>query len=268
MEIQDLGELQGDVLLCGGPYSNLHATQAFQQLCEEQGIPSSNVICTGDLAAYCAFPKETIDLVRSAGWPIVAGNCEKQLAAGALDCGCGFEGGTECDLLSAGWYAHASKEVTPEQCDWMGGLPDLAIFTHASRHFAVIHGGFTNISRFIWSVSDDAVFAEEIAAIEHQVGTIDGVVSGHSGLAFTKTIKGKLWINAGALGMPANSGQTTTQYVRLSAKDLSIENLTYDVHAAQTSMQRVGLVQGYHKALQTGYWPSEDVLPASLKRKT
>lgn len=32
--------------------------------------------------------------------PLIAGSCEENLAAGALDCGCGFEEGTACDLLS------------------------------------------------------------------------------------------------------------------------------------------------------------------------
>jgi len=31
------------------------------------------------------------------------------------------------------------------------------------------------------------------------------------------------------------------------------------------AMRRAGLVQGYDTALSTGYWPSEDVLPADLR---
>ncbi len=32
------------------------------------------------------------------------------------------------------------------------------------------------------------------------------------------------------------------------------------------AMERAGLTQGYHSALRSGYWPSEDVLPPELRR--
>lgn len=266
MKIQDLGDLDGQILLCGGPYSNLHAARAFLERQQDLGIPASHVICTGDIAAYCADPFDTIDLVQRSGWAVVAGNCEKQLAAGAQDCGCGFEDGTACDLLSGSWFAHATQQVSAAQRGWMDDLPDLIIFTHAARRFAVIHGGASEISRFIWSVSDDVVFKEEIEMIEHHIGAVDAVIAGHSGIAFSKQVDGIEWINAGALGMPAHSGQPTTQFARLDQGDLHFETLTYDVGGATKAMQAQGLVQGYDKALQSGYWPSEDVLPEALKR--
>ena len=55
--------------------------------------------------------------------PLIAGNCEENLAAGALDCGCGFAEGTACDLLSRAWYAHADRQVTKAHRAWMAGLP-------------------------------------------------------------------------------------------------------------------------------------------------
>ena len=108
MQIHDLGELRGPVLAFGGPYSNLAATRALRRRAARMGLPAGNVLCTGDVVAYCAEAAETASEIRDWGVKVVAGNCEKQLAAGALDCGCGFEDGTACDLLSAGWYAHAN----------------------------------------------------------------------------------------------------------------------------------------------------------------
>ena len=106
MRVRDLGEMEGEVLLFGGPYSNLHALQALQDRAGAQGLPPERAICTGDVAAYCADPGPSVSLLRDWGAAVVAGNCERQIAAGAGDCGCGFEAGTACDLLSRGWYAH------------------------------------------------------------------------------------------------------------------------------------------------------------------
>ena len=47
------------ILVFGGPYSNLRATQAMRARAEELGIPPSSTICTGDVVAYCAEPEET-----------------------------------------------------------------------------------------------------------------------------------------------------------------------------------------------------------------
>ncbi|TCL09242.1 calcineurin-like phosphoesterase family protein [Shimia isoporae] len=265
MKIRDLGVLDGDVLLFGGPYSNLQAIEAVLIEAAARGIPASHIICTGDIVAYCGQPAETVDLVRESGVVVVAGNCEKQLAANALDCGCGFDEGSACDLLSAGWFAHADRHVDQGARIWMGGLPDLVMFSHDDRRVAVIHGGITDIARFIWSVSEEAVFVEELSAIADLIGDVDVVVAGHSGIAFQRRVKHVTWVNAGVIGMPPHDGGRDTAFALLSKAGVEIKPLRYDVQTAVGAMQRAGLTQGYERALRTGRWPSEDVLPDQLR---
>lgn len=74
------------------------------QLGNRKKIADDHRIMTRDAVAYCAHPNETIDLIRKSGAAMVAGNCEKQLAIDAQECGCGFEEGSLCNLLSVGWY--------------------------------------------------------------------------------------------------------------------------------------------------------------------
>ncbi len=202
----DLGVLDGPVLIFGGPYSNLQATEAVLDQAIQRGIAPSNVICTGDIVAYCGQPVETIAAIRSHGCAVVAGNCEKQLAVYQDNCGCGFEAGTTCDLLSAGWYAHASATVGAEDRRWMGALPDMITFTHQGMQSAVIHGGVQDISRFIWPSYPDAVFQEEIFEIQVTVPQISCIFAGHSGLSFQRKIGNVRWVNAGVVGMPPHDG--------------------------------------------------------------
>lgn len=253
------------MLLFGGPYSNLQATEAVLSDAAARGIAADHVICTGDVVAYCGKPAETVALVRDSGITVVAGNCEKQLAAGAMDCGCGFEEGTACDVLSAGWYAHADRAVGEGDRAWMGALPDVVLFAHHGRRIAVIHGGVTDIARFIWSVSDRAVFAEEVAALEALVGPVDVVIAGHSGIAFEREAAGVLWVNAGVIGMPPHDGAQDTSFAVLSERGVELLRISYDAEAAFADMQEAGLRQGYDQALLSGRWPSEDVLPDQLR---
>ena len=89
----------GPLLVFGGPYSNLEATEAILAEARRRAVPPSNIVCTGDLAAYCADPQAVIDLVRNARILVVMGNCEESLAAGAADCGCGFAEDSACAAL-------------------------------------------------------------------------------------------------------------------------------------------------------------------------
>ncbi len=266
MRLQDLGQLNDPVLLFGGPYSNLQATCALIRQAHMRGVAPSHMICTGDLVAYCGQPVETVAKIRQLGCPVVAGNCEVQLAEGRQDCGCGFQAGTACDLLSAGWFAHADKSVDAPTRAWMASLPDLITFTHNGQRCAVIHGGAKENSRFIWETSFDAIFEEEIMQIQALVGKVDRVIAGHSGIAFQRVIGGISWVNAGVIGMPPNDGRPETRYMMLQNGQVELCNLSYDHTAAQAAMQAAGLTQGYDAALGSGYWPSEDVLPPDLRR--
>ena len=268
MRIEDLGALDGDVLLYGGPYSNLQATTALLDLADRAGIPPQRRICSGDVVAYAADPVATLDAVIARGGAVVAGNVERQLADGADDCGCGFDDGSACDLLSRGWYPQAAAAVAarPDLRDWCGQRPDAVVFHHGGRRWAAIHGGLTDIARFLWPVSPDAAFAEEIAAVEAAAGPVDAVVAGHSGLPFLRDIGRHLWLNAGAVGLPPNDGAPETRFAVLTAAGPVIRRLAYDHSAARTAMERAGLTQGYHAALTSGHWPSEDVLPPALRR--
>ncbi len=264
MRIDNIGVLDGAVLLFGGVHSNLHALHALMQRAHDLGIPSDRMVCTGDVVAYCAQPAECVEMIRRSGIHVVAGNCERQLAKGAMTCGCGFDAGSTCDRLSAGWYAHADAHIGASDRRWMAGLPDMIRFHHAGRDIAVIHGGATNISRFIWPVSPDLAFSEEVSEIERHCGPIDAVVAGHCGLAFIRSGAPE-WINPGAIGLPPNDGATATRYAVLTEQGPRIERLGYDAQGAARQMQAAGLVQGYDRTLVSGRWPSEDVLPLQLR---
>ncbi len=257
----------GPVLCFGGAYSNLQATRALLAEARRLGVPPGRMVCTGDAVAYCAAPAETLDLLMGEGIPTVMGNCEESLAAGAVDCGCGFAEGTECDLLSRGWFAHASRSVSGRHRAWMGALPRRLVLQIAGRRLAVVHGGARSINRFVFASEPASELAAEIAATG-----CDGVVAGHCGLPFTRTVGGALWHNPGAVGMPANDGTPRTWFSLLVPRDgrLEVEHraLRYGHDRAAAAMRAAGLAEGYASALGSGVWPSWDVLPDAERSET
>ena len=263
----DLGPLDGRVLVGGGAYGNLQALEAFDRLAGGLGIPPGNVIHNGDIAAYCADADACSDLARTRGWASIKGNVEAQLAAGAQDCACGFAAGGVCDTLAARWYAHIDRTLQPRNRAWMANLPDHLRFTLAGKAFTVVHGSPLKTNRFMFASLAMDDFSAELDAAGG-----DAVIAGHSGIPFTRLIGRRAWTNPGAIGMPANDGTRRVWALLLEPRDGGIRfshlAFNYDCRAAAARMRACHLPEGYADALETGLWPSLDILPATERKRT
>lgn len=247
------------MLVFGGPYSNRRALDAMRRTADALSIPATRVICTGDVVAYAAEPEETTQAIRDWGCHVIAGNCEEQLAAGAADCGCGFEEGTACDLLAKGWYPFANQRVSAESRAWMASLPPAMRFRWQGLDCLVVHGGVETVNQFIFASQTSVIDAELDKA------AADLVIAGHAGIPFVAKRRSGTWFNAGVIGMPANDGTPDGWYGLLTPNSagvaISLHRLAYDTRAAAASMRRLAYADGYAKSLVTGVWPSFDVLP-------
>jgi predicted phosphodiesterase len=284
-EMTNLGDIStaSRLLVFGGCYSNLAATQAMQAVARELDIGPQQIICTGDLIAYCAEPVEVIELIQDWGIHVLMGNCEESLGFEQLDCGCGFEQSSACSTLSIAWYQYASQRVTPEHRSWMKSLPRLIEFQFQSTRFSVVHGSVTSINQFIFPSTDAEMKRDQISQAQIDRDDTDVVIGGHSGIPFGQsfvdealisdtsknaTSKSKAWLNSGVIGMPANDGTADGWYMLIESGNLtgnsgcrvSWHRLTYDAKASQATTRKAGMVE-YAEALTTGLWPSMDILP-------
>lgn len=253
------------LLVFGGPYSNLQATQAMRAEAGRRGIRPSDVICTGDVVAYCANPNETIAELRDWGCRTIKGNCEEQLAAGAEDCGCGFGDGSACDLLSQRWYSYCDRVLDDDNRAWMAALPATLRFEFGGNRIRVIHGGVSETSKFIFASTP-----ADVKAAELQAADADVLIAGHCGVPFVERLGDRVWFNPGVIGMPANDGTSDVWYGVIEMADadgkagalsFSLHRLAYDAPAAAAALETAGFAPPYAEALRTGLWPSLDVLP-------
>lgn len=257
---RDLGLLNGPVLLFGGPYSNLAATEAMQAKAKRLQIPPERIICTGDIIAYCAEPVETLELIRRWGIHVVQGNCEQSLGAGAPDCGCGFDADSSCSLLSIEWYRYASQRISAEQQRWMAQLPGQLDFQLGSLQFSVVHGSPDSINDFIFPGTAQSLKQARLSAT-----AADAVVGGHCGIPFGERLERGYWLNAGVIGMPANDGTRDGWYLLLEPDSDGVmahwHRLPYQAQTSRQRMQQADLCDAYAQALTSGRWPSTDILP-------
>jgi len=254
-------------LVFGGAYGNLQATRAVFDYAQAHGFKPEQVIFTGDMVAYCGNPQETSDLIRNSGCHVVMGNCEESLGLGRDDCGCGFEDNTQCSILSAQWFSFCQEALNERTKEWMGTLPKEIIVKTGSFSLLCTHGTPETINEF--------VFPSDIANYRYKVPGaigIDGYLVGHSGIPFLAEDDGRLWINSGAAGMPANDGSTVIWFVTLEADGDKLEaqthSLEYEHEDAAEAMMNAGLNNGYRGCLTNGIWPSHDVLPDHERSQT
>ena len=262
----DLGQFDAPALIFGGTFSNLEATQAVLAEAARRGIPAGRLICTGDIVATCADPQATIDCLRDAGLYVVRGNCEESIGFDRDDCGCGFDEGSTCDLLSAQWFRYARTHVDQASKSWLATRPGRIDFKMAGRSFAVIHGAVSAINKFVFPSASDDELAKEL-----DLAATDAVVGGHSGSPFARLVGPRLWLNAGVVGMPANDGTPRVWYAVIAPSgdgiEVEISPLDYDHRMAVRKMRDRGLAGGYADSLESGLAPSEDYMPAAERSR-
>jgi predicted phosphodiesterase len=166
-----------------------------------------------------------------------------------------------------GIAAAISRQVGADDRRWMAGLPRLIRFTLAGRRIAAIHGAVSKINGWVFASTPAAEKLAEMA-----LAGADGVVAGHCGLPFADFPGGRLWCNAGTVGMPANDGTPRVWYALLTSADRSIavelRPLIYDHALTAQKMRNVGLAEAYARALETGLWPPVDILPPAEQAAT
>lgn len=258
--ILHIGTLEGPLLIFGGVYSNYQALERLMKIAETKGIPSSNIICTGDIVAYCAEPEACLQAIRDWGIHCISGNVELQLVNDEDDCGCNFEESTRCDLFSKNWYPFAKSKVSEASIQWLETLPQFLQFSYAGKECFVLHGAYQNTSEFIFKSSPWAVKSTQF----QQLG-VDVILAGHCGIPFYDNRQDKYWLNAGVIGMPANDGSTEVWYLELSDQqgffDFDFNHFDYDHLQTAQLMENNNLPKAYAHTLRTGIWDNCDILP-------
>lgn len=253
-------------MVFGGPYSNLQALEAVKTICDGNNVAPSNVICTGDIVAYCAQPAECIDFIRQWNIQVIAGNVELQLAEDSDTCGCNFNKGSVCDALSNKWYTFAKRNITAQQIQWLSRLPHFLRFSCMGYTFSVVHGAYTQTAKFIYRST-----AWRSKFVEFAQTQSDIILAGHCGIPFIEINNNKVWANAGVIGMPPNDGTTLGWYLTITpnAHQLVIETKSfhYDHLKAATLIENKQLAVEYARSLRSGIWPSHDILPETEREQ-
>jgi hypothetical protein len=131
------------------------------------------------------------------------------------------------------------------------------------------HGSPRRVNEFLWETTTPDGF---VARMLDQHGA-DVLLVTHSGLPWQRRLgDGRLVVNVGAIGRPANDGRTDVWYAVITerADQVSAELVTvaYDHERLAAEMRAEGLPAEFIATIETGWWTTcLEILPAKERAR-
>lgn len=246
----------------GGVYSNSRALAAAARDARAWGADARYAL--GDFGAFGPHPDRVFPILHDERIEAIQGNYEEALAEGAEDCRCGYTDPRD-NHFAAISYAYTAAKTSPEWKRWMATLPKTRRLDVGGRSVLLVHGSPRRINEFLWESTSPVAFLEKMLA-DHAA---DVLVCTHTGLPWRRRLpSGRLVVNCGALGRPANDGRTEVWYARLAfggggGVEVELVPVAYDHEAMARDMREERLPEEFVETIRTGWWTTcLEILPA------
>jgi diadenosine tetraphosphatase ApaH/serine/threonine PP2A family protein phosphatase len=248
-------------VLFGGVYNNHLALEA---LLAEAPCRAPAIFCLGDVGAFGPHPDRSVELLRDAGVPIVQGNYDRSVGLRRGDCACGYTDPRD-NRYAALSYAYTFRNTSERNKDFLAGLPsEIRRTGPRGERVLLCHGSPRKQNGFLWeSLSPDPF----LARLLDDAGC-DVLAVTHTGIPWKRRLPGgRLVVNVGAIGRPANDGRTHVWYAVLDlsgeAPDASFYPLCYDHERLAAEMRAEKIAEPFAETVETGWWTTcLEILPS------
>lgn len=261
------------VAIFGGVYSNHLALRAAIDDARARGAQA--MYCLGDIGAFGPNPDKTFPLLLDAGVRVMQGNYDHSIGNDLPDCQCGYTDPADNHYARLS-YQYTYRKTSGRWRPWLKGLPTQLRFeisagsdphpdTRKALRVLCCHGSPRKTNEFLWESTTPTHllerFCDDFAA--------DVIVATHTGLPWTRRLSnGRLFVNCGVLGRPANDGTTSVSYAMLDARRLPGDaaqhvRVEYDHERLAAEMRDEHLPEPFVETILTGWWTTcLEILPA------
>jgi diadenosine tetraphosphatase ApaH/serine/threonine PP2A family protein phosphatase len=251
--------------LFGSVYSNARSLEAA--IADARKWGANGLYALGDFGAFGPHPDRIFPILLDAGVESIQGNYEESLSTDASDCHCGYTDPRDNHFARIS-YDYTAEKTSPEWKRWMATLPKTQRLEIGGRRILLVHGSPRRINEFLWESTSPVSFLEKLLG-DHAA---DVLVCTHTGLQWRRRLpSGRLVVNCGALGRPANDGRTNVWYARLEiGRDVNAElvPVVYDFEAMAREMEQERLPGEFVETIRTGWWTCcLEILPAKERSR-
>lgn len=251
--IGEVGEIVATYAVFGGVYNNHLALAATLEDARARG--ASEIYCLGDMGGFGPNPDAVFPYLREApDLFVMQGNYDHSIGNRLDDCACGYTDPRDNHFAQISYDYTAANTSEPNK-DWLRDLPTEFRRTWGGRRVLHAHGSPRKVNEFMWeSMCPDGFLGWMLDAHDADVLFVT-----HTGVPWVRALgDGRLVVNVGAIGRPANNGLTTVDYalVRVFEAGLEVELLpvAYDHERLAAEMRAEGLPEEFVETILTGYW--------------
>ena len=254
------------VAAVGGIYSNYLALEVC--LADARAAGAEAIVCLGDLGAFGPHPDRVFPLLKAGDVRVIRGNYDDSIARGLDDCQCGYTDPRD-NYFARLSYRYTFQKTAPANRAWMGLLPHELRFQLGELTVLACHGSPRQMNEFLWESTTPTHFLEKLSD-DHDADVILGT---HTGIHWERRLRdGGAYVNAGALGRPANDGRTDVWYALMEARgrdlDISFRPVTYDHQRLAGEMSAEGLPEEFVETVLTGWWTTcLEILPGKERAR-
>lgn len=249
----------------GGVYSNARALSSALHDARSRGVDA--VYALGDFGGFGPHPDRVFPLLVDGRVECIQGNYEESLSSGADDCRCGYTDPRDTHFAALS-YGYTAENTSPGWKRWMGELPKTQRLDVGGRTVLLVHGSPRKVNEFLWESTSPVAFLEKLL----RDADADVLVCTHTGLHWQRRLpSGRLVVNAGVLGRPANDGRTNVWYALARFDgDVRVEfvPIEYDWQRLAREMESERLPAEFVETVRTGWWTTcLEILPAKERAK-
>jgi hypothetical protein len=241
----------------GGVYNNHLALEATLADARRRGC--ARVYCLGDLGGFGPHPERVFPILRAHDVVVMQGNYS--IGHDLPDCGCGYTDPRDNHYARLS-YAYTREHTPATWQPYLRELPPELRETWSGQRVLMAHGSPRKVNEFLWeSTSPDAFLARLLDA--HQA---DVLLVTHTGIPWQRRLPdGRLVVNVGAIGRPANDGRREVWYAVITAGDDVTAELcpvAYDWQRLAGEMRAEGICDEFVETVETGWWTTcLEILP-------
>lgn len=249
------------VALFGGAYNNWLALQETVRDAQARG--ARQIWFLGDAGGFGPHPDRTVELLRTLPVEAIAGNYDTSVGNGLQDCACGYSDPRDNHFARISYdYTLANTHLDHRR--WLAALPTQARIEVGGRRVLLCHGSPRRQNEFLWQSDTPAAFVRHLCQ-EHQA---DLICCTHTGIHWQRRLPdGAGVVNVGAIGRPANDGNTHVWYTLLHPVEgggvrAEAVPLRYDHERLAREMEAEALPAEFTATIRTGWWTTcLEILP-------
>ena len=196
----------------GGVYNNWLALEATLDDAARRGARA--VYCLGDLGGFGPHPDRVFPILQERGVIVMQGNYDHSIGHDLGDCGCGYTDPRDNHYAQLS-YDYTRRHTAASWRPFLRALPPSLRATWGGQRVLMAHGSPRKVNEFLWeSTSPDAFVARMMT--EH---ACDLLLVTHTGIPWQRRLAdGRLVVNVGAIGRPANDGRREVWYALITER--------------------------------------------------